>query len=318
MDDGRDDQFSRQLAFYPADRLIFVLGIMERSGTNYLMDLLLTHSDCTPSNIPEDFLLAESHWLNGYVDALYKKWNSNWGLTRENLYCHLRPALINLLTDSEERRRVVCKTPSMENLNLFEQFFPDSRALLLVRDGRAVVESGMKSFNWTFEAATRRWADAARKLSQFAAGHCSANPFFKILRYEDLYRQPEVEFRDILDFLSLDLEKATFTNLVDVPVRGSSEKGSANQVHWTPVAKPPKFDPLKRFSHWKPSQHARFNWLAGDALKLFGYEPIAPAGPAIYWHAINQLHDLHLNLSGLCKRLWRRLVLTLKNKSRGT
>lgn len=70
---------------YPAEQLILVLGIMPRSGTNYLYDLLLTHADCTASRVPEDFLVAQAHWLNGYVEAVHGKWSPRWGLTPEDL-----------------------------------------------------------------------------------------------------------------------------------------------------------------------------------------------------------------------------------------
>jgi hypothetical protein len=212
------------------------------------------------------------------------------------------------LAAPDEQRRVVSKTPSMDNLDLVDRLFPDARLILLIRDGRAVVESGMKSFNWTFEAATRRWADAARNLARFDEAHRGTGLRYRILRYEDLYSQPEVELPRLHDFLGLAPTAAKLADLADIPVRGSSVKGEAARVHWAAVAKPAGFNPLERFSHWSPAQHARFNWLAGDAMALFGYDLALPAGAAAYWRARNRWLDLRQTWRSRGQRLWRRLT----------
>jgi hypothetical protein len=58
--------------------LVFVFGIMHRSGTNYLRDLLTLHEQCRGSRIHEDFLVANSCLLERYVDAVIYNWNSDW------------------------------------------------------------------------------------------------------------------------------------------------------------------------------------------------------------------------------------------------
>ena len=42
---------------------IFVHGILGRSGTNYLTEMLALHPACAVSRIPEDWLLAKSECL---------------------------------------------------------------------------------------------------------------------------------------------------------------------------------------------------------------------------------------------------------------
>ena len=60
-------------------RPIFILGIMHRSGTNLLQDLLCLHPDCEPGGIIwEDGLIARAGPLIEYVNYLYKFWDSRW------------------------------------------------------------------------------------------------------------------------------------------------------------------------------------------------------------------------------------------------
>ena len=51
----------------PADVPIFILGIMPRSGTHFLANLLCLHPDCTKSALPEDLLVSESALLRRYT-----------------------------------------------------------------------------------------------------------------------------------------------------------------------------------------------------------------------------------------------------------
>ena len=53
---------------------IFIQSTLGRSGTNYLARMLALHPQCSLSPIPEDYLLAESHWLADYVSAISKQW----------------------------------------------------------------------------------------------------------------------------------------------------------------------------------------------------------------------------------------------------
>ena len=59
--------------------MIFILGIMQRSGTNYLNNLLLLHPDCEyPGIVWEDYLVAHAELLRDYADAVYQHWQPAW------------------------------------------------------------------------------------------------------------------------------------------------------------------------------------------------------------------------------------------------
>ena len=294
---------------YPSEQLIFLLGIQPRSGTNYLFDLLLAHPDCTASLLPEDFFVAYSHHLHGFVQSVLHASNPDWGLDEAGLYGSLRKTLTGWLAPPGEPRRIIAKTPSVAGLDYFFQLFPTSQVVILVRDGRAVLESGMRSFSrWTFDSAAREWAAGARTIARFQQSHASRSHQFTLVRYEDLYTQQAVELKRLFEFLNLNTQGFNFNAVDNIPVRGSSvlRGAPAADVHWQPVAKTADFNPLERFKDWTPAQHARFNWLAGDALRLFGYQPVTPAGSPAFWAARNRWLDARQDWTRWHDRLQRR------------
>jgi hypothetical protein len=63
-----------------------------------------------------------------------------------------------------------------------------------------------------------------------------------------------------------------------LPVRGSSfYLGPGHRsVHWEPVEKGPDFAPKERWRSWTRGMHERFEWIAGDQLRSFGYRTVVP------------------------------------------
>jgi len=279
---------------------IFILGILPRCGTNFLSELLCLHPDCAPSApVPEDFLVAHTDLLDRYIDKVHKRWNPSWdteGTVRGLLAASLGSGLTSFLADQAEAKRVVAKTPRVENLGRFFRFFPDARLLILVRDGRAVLESGIKSFGWHRDSALHRLAGAARTIHEFdVAGRDSPwRDRYRIVRYEDLWTNLQDEMREILKFLELDSDRYDFSAAKNLPIRGSStvRQDGSGDMHWKPVKKTAEFDPMSRFHHWRRAQHARFNWVAGKHLEPFGYEMAHRNSSKLFWILWNVLLDL--------------------------
>ena len=72
------------------DEPIFILGISQRSGTNFLSDLLALHPDCDATLIPEDFFVAHADLLIKFANSLDRIWQ-HWKIDRvvgspENIY----------------------------------------------------------------------------------------------------------------------------------------------------------------------------------------------------------------------------------------
>ena len=87
---------------------IFIHGILPRSGTNFLWDLLLLHPDCARAREPvnEDLFLDHSDHLVAFVEAVRALWDPRWGtfgpdLPERLLRRHRRGLVSFLWTDRQ-------------------------------------------------------------------------------------------------------------------------------------------------------------------------------------------------------------------------
>ncbi len=296
-------------------RPIFVMGILPRCGTNFLSDLLCLHPDCAPpAPIWEDFFLFHANLLDRYVDRVFGSWDRRWGVgheTRDRLLAHLGSGLTSFLTEQSGATRVVTKTPRVENLDRFFELFPDAHLLILIRDGRSVLESGIRSFGWNREWALHKWAEAADRIIEFDREHGAEKLTYRIVQYENLCDNLATELPSILEFLGLDASAYDLEAAAGLPVRGSStirDRGSG--MHWEPVEKGAGFDPTQRFGHWNAATHARFNWVARRQLERLGYTPDRATSAGVLWTAWN----LILDLKWLAIRLIGPMYLKLKRR----
>ncbi len=306
---------------------IFLHGIDKRSGTNFLWRLLLLHPDCHVGSIGEDFFLKHAHLLVKYSENVFNDWPMRWQTRMggpDALSKHLGESLhafikrpyylfhdenesedrkINKAKDREKdrekdiaRTRLVTKTPSIENLDQFFKLFPDAHLIILVRDGRSVVFSGMKSFSWGFEYAAGRWAMSANKIHEFGLKHKDSGKKYIVLKYEDVFVDRETTLRKLFNFLELDCDKYDFEQATNLPVYGSSDvKNTEKKVHWK-ATKTDNFDPLARWNVWDQAMHNRFNWLAGDAMKKLGYPIKENPQAAVLDRMVNLWKDLSINI----------------------
>ncbi len=273
---------TRMIDIHPADP-VFIQGILPRSGTNFLWDLLLLHPDCGRARGPvnEDLFLDHSDPLVAFVAAVNAAWDPRWGTFSADLPEHLHAAIGEGLVSflwTDRSRRLVSKSPSVRNLDRFFEFFPWARLLILVRDGRSVVQSAVDTFGWDFDRAARAWAEAADVIRRFQQTEVERHDRWRLVRFEDLVKDPEPPLREIFDFLGLDASRYDFDAARNLPVRGSSAFGREDgQVHWEAVAKNAAFTPTDRWRSWSSAQLKRFDWLVGSHLVDFGYAPL-PAG----------------------------------------
>ncbi len=264
---------------------------MPRCGTNFLSNLIQLHPDCAPASpVWEDYLLAHSDLLQQYCSTVADHWDEDWGVdqaTLEQLETSLGLGLSRFLNQHCAGNCVVTKTPSVKNLSLFNRFFPRSKLLVLVRDGRSIIESGMLTFGWKRESALQALARAAQDIRSFETRCASRDAEYRVVRYEDLWQNTRRQMESLLDFLDLDAERYDFEQADALPVRGSSEliQQGAESVHWDPVKKRDTFDPLTRFAHWPDDFHYRYNHVVGPHMRHFGYR-CKPVSDPIGWRRI--------------------------------
>ena len=294
---------------------IFILGITPRSGTNFLQDILCLHPDCGAGPVREDFLLHYAKFIQNYINNLSHTWRG-WIDDEEFtnlLYSNIGNSLVSFLkqqTDEQwlkiplERepllsdifkpspQRFVSKTPSVENLDCFFKLFPNCQLIIIVRDGRAVAESYVKSFNGYYEIAMQEWAKAAQDILSFIEKNPNdKNKKYYVVKYEDLCNNNQDELLKIFDFLGLNPDLYSFDKADKSPVRGSSYfRGDDQSLHWKSVKKTSDFNPNSRWSHWNQKLHQRFNRIAGEYLVQFGYEK-EYENMNYFWKIWNHLED---------------------------
>jgi hypothetical protein len=286
---------------------------MPRCGTNFAENQLILSPDCaSPGPIWEDFLVSNSATLERYAKNAAHYWNPDWfggssadyqSRLEKSLGGGIESFLLGQLPQGDDVDYLISKTPTVRGIENVTRFFEDAKLIIIVRDGRAVVESGQRSFDWDFDKAIVDWKTNAKKIQQFM----QENPGRALLvKYEDLFVAPEATIREICDYLELDFSRYPLDAMRDVPVSGSSDlKNKDGEVHWQAVKKDETFDPLKRFSSWSSWKHKVFDYLAGKEMSAFGYEtkrdlsaldqltiplylltwPVR-ALPAVVWHAI--------------------------------
>ncbi len=262
---------------------VFILGIHGRSGTNFLFQLMGLHPDVIPPRHKgEDFLVAYLHHLEAYEQSLVHRWEERWGgsaVKATELVRNLSDGLLRFLSPSDTHqslgKTLVTKTPSTENIALFPKFFPDAKLVVITRDGRDVVESGVRSGFWPYEVGFQEWNQSARRLLAFKEAYRDIPDQLYIVKYEDLLSDLSQTLTGVLNYCGLSVEKFDWAAAASLPVFGSSTyRGDTKNLHWTPQAKSEKFKPTNRWEGWSYFLKSRYNWICGDSADKLGYPTV--------------------------------------------
>ena len=279
---------------------IFIAGVMTRSGTNFLYNLLNLHPQCQGVNsdvIAEDHLIANLNLIERYVQNVGSYWclhghmyANNPEREQENLAFQdrlresLGKGLLDFLENLEPNalgKPLLTKTPNVRNLPYFFDFFPSARLIILVRDGRDVVESNVRSFGSNYEFTMQRWVESSQTIIEFDQKYKNSvyRDQYILIKYEDLLNSFDSTMQQILDFTRLDSCSYDFEKAKSLPVFGSSENVSRAEINqsgwkssgWKVVDKKNSFQPQARWKSWPESKKRRFLWIAQNEMKLLGY-----------------------------------------------
>jgi hypothetical protein len=207
----------------------FFIIASPRSGTTLLERLLNKHTKiCIP---PETafFSLLRSRGLLGKTNSTQSiKEYVEWYLTSKpaNLLGvndmpniqqlvlanaeSISDAFTNLLTqvcEANERQRLGEKTPHhIKCIDYIMEIFPDSPVILMIRDGRAVVNSRMNQPNWETNliGASRAWKQDVKRYERLISGPYADRVL--VVKYEDLVIDPERILRETCTFLNEEYE----------------------------------------------------------------------------------------------------------------
>ena len=244
---------------------ILIHGVLPRSGTVYVGELLRAHPNihAYPNQIWEMPLLhatpemqkLQQSFINGY------KINADRFQTSDFLALVGSAFIGYLHAQIPSQKRLLMKTPLASHLPNFNLMFPHERCLMLMRDGRDLTASTLKSWpQQNFDHIVTRWRDSAA---------CMLAQDHPLYRYEDIVADPHLLIRTICTTFDLDVEDYPFDSIDHQPVKGSSE--NIDQKGWDAVTKGDDFRPVGRWADWSKREKRKFKRIAGDILIQAGY-----------------------------------------------
>lgn len=301
-------------------RLVFLLGVAPRSGTNFVADLLGVHPECEiVRDPPEDGVLRSAHHLVAFEESLrdfYARWGSADSPTDDKPPSIRTPpleviggGLISWLTEGTEAPVVVSKTPFTDNIGLVPDLVPEARVVVVARDGRDVAESTRRSWGSPLDVAIERWRRGVRNVRD-VVDQRDTSGWLTIVKYEDLLLEREATLRTLLADLGLDVSCYDFEAADNLAIRGSStHQGAQGRLSWDPVD-PAGFAGGNRSATWSPAEHALFATMAGEEAEWLGYDL-----PPMVWNAAAA--NSYSGVLALRRTLWDAVPTGLKRRLRG-
>lgn len=263
-------------AYRPA---IFVHGVLPRSGTNFLADAMALHPHVlqNPGGLWEFPLL----YTAAGAEALQHEFQFMFPPNRDQMIDHEMLAylaagwMVRLQGESGERT-MLFKSPHAQYLALFPAIFPRDRLLIILRDGRDVLQSslatfGARSFGKSFAAMAHEWAEATRLALALGSPSDGAGGGAMIVRYEDLVGDGRAAMARVLAHVQLDPPLYDWSGFDNLPLRGSSTNKAVADEKWRPQPRARDFNPLGRWRGWPERRKQQFKAIAGDVLIAAGY-----------------------------------------------
>ena len=255
---------------------IFLHGVMPRSGTVYFGEVLRLYPEvfAYPNKLWELPFMTHAGDLINYQEKFFQTYQQNRSQMEQNdLLCLFGAAMMNYLHSFvPEGKILLIKVPWMQFLNYFFTFFPKKRLLLLMRDGRDVVHSTIRTWpNRDFEDVCRQWDSSARIFLDLQEKFNSDEYRICFVKFEDLLQEPEDVTRGVLQTFDLDCQKFPADKIHNLPVRGSSAMQQEGKVSWSPVQKQTKYKPGGKWRSWSRQEKKLFKNICGETLIKLDY-----------------------------------------------
>jgi hypothetical protein len=256
---------------------IFLLGVLPRSGTNYIFRSILSHPEILQTSQPgEDYLLMSSDTMISFVDQVSAKWSPNWdgldkNLQYNKLQNHLTESLIKYLQPAlnyKPSKYIMTKTPQTFGLKNWDTLFPTSKLILVIRDGKDVIESGVRSFKWNYVGSMKKYAESLDRISTFISNQ-SPNDFC-LLKYEEFKKDPKAQLERVYKYLDLDPQLVDFDKIGDMPIYGSSKNIDEKSGEFKWVVSNENKSKSKKLP-WHPLMVKRYQRICSKAITEFGY-----------------------------------------------
>jgi len=254
---------------------LMVYGVTTRSGTNYVANLLAYHPDIEawPNNVWEVPFLRHIGKIMDFEEGFFRNKNLSENMQEHDFLTIFGSAFMGYLHSFvPAEKTMLVKEPNVSFLPYFPVVFPNEHLLLILRDGRDVVYSTLKSWPQVdFSDVCQRWNDSARLILQFISKY-KDNPAYMLIKYEDVVADPAKFIKTACDRYTLNVNTFPFKELDTMPVIGSSVASQKDgAVTWDHVEKPKDFNPVGRWQSWPEQQKNIFKKIAGETLQEAGY-----------------------------------------------
>lgn len=257
---------------------IIIHGVMPRSGTVYTGEVLRLHPalHAYPNDIweiPFLELTGDVQHMQRHFFAAYKQ---NKGKVGDHDFLPMFGAALiaYLYSFIPDGKRMLLKVPDVQYLQNFYAVFPHENPLLLMRDGRDVVNSTVNSWpDRRFDEVCALWDKSARMMLAFENRYSRNSHTYLSVKYEDVVKSPDGFAKSTCEIYGLDYGTYPGDKIKELPVRGSSSDVSKDgtQTAWKPVDKPKNFNPVGRWKDWPDSRKRAFKRIAGQTLMDTGY-----------------------------------------------
>ena len=254
---------------------VMIHGVSSRSGTVYTGELIGLHPDLFsyPNEMWETPFLELTGDILKLNQKFLKAYRKNAGKLGDSDFLPLFGSsfLAYLQRFAPLDKRVLLKRPKMDYLPHFFKMFPFENLLLLIRDGRDVVDSTVRSWAKTnFPKACTRWNNGARMILSFYRENHNKDGIY-YTKYEELFQNPEKFVRDACRCFNLDEHKYPFDKINSIPLKGSSFNKKNGKVSWEATDKGKNFKPIGRWKNWSSKEKEIFKSIAGQSLLEAGY-----------------------------------------------
>lgn len=255
---------------------IIIHGVMPRSGTVYVGEILRLHPQLSayPNDIWEVPFLELTGDIIEVQEHFFQAYKQNRGKIGNNDFLPLFGAsLISYLYSYiPDGKQMLLKIPDVQYLDYFKLVFPFENILLLLRDGRDVVNSTIKTWpGRKFSEVCRLWDLSARMILNYRTECAAMENGCLIVKYEDVVRDPEGFVREACERYRLNEPEYPYDKIRDIAVRGSSAIKNRGKVTWNAVDKPAGFKTRGRWEDWTVKQKNSFKKIAGKTLIDAGY-----------------------------------------------
>ncbi|MEO1687903.1 MAG: sulfotransferase, partial [Pseudomonadota bacterium] len=256
-------------------RLALLAAPAPRSGSNFIEALAAAGGGLAtaPLGLAEAAVLAEGGRLEAFRAGLAARHASAAGLEAEAWLGFALAGFARAAAVRHGTEAVLLKDPQARGLARAVCAAPEARLILVLRDGRRVVDSALRT--WP-KRGLRRWlgrsladhADEWARGTEALLDLADARPEAMALRYEAAASDPVAASARLRAHLGLPRAPEAAVAAAAGRLLGSSRLAAqGGAVDWRPRARPDGYDPAGREVDWPASWERTFERVAGDAAR---------------------------------------------------